>query len=679
MGRVISYGEKTGYNDGDYLLLDNGNGGTKRIRADRVGLKLDPSIGKPGFAADSAIVKNLLDQKLAKPVNFPDGISGQILRTNGDGTTQWVDGGLPTDEQTSDAVTSWLNAHPEATTTVTDESLTSKKLVKGTLGFVTPEMYGAIGDGVNDDTLSIQAAFDSGASKVLFSKKQYRTRTLSLSHGDVEIDFNNCSIICDNSTFFSCINLFDGSPIYTGSFDKNTIESIVELKTYNGLVFVDSEECVMPGRNYYLGGTIIHCKYGMENVSLPYGLNDCSIYTQSTNVCNITLKNLSQLTLNVSSVATTDNSAFIFNGVYDVVLSNINFVTENYIAILLNKCSNVIITDSKIATITQLSQAYTIDIFNGSTFCSVQNCELFNNSWHCITTGGEHTVIHTRVTNCHLIAETSNTSYAYTDHGNTVDTVIDNCVTKQSILISDGKILNCTVLYGIDTRVILGMQPWLGSYYHSNFEITGCKTPDERLRLNITFDTQNPYGNSIPIEVNSINISNCIAGSYIEFSFMNSSVNSAISSFHINEVYLTNLHQIDVVAGLYATLLYITNCDLHTFFSNIANYTALFDSQCHVYIDGCNVASNMGTNATVCELYMTNSKMTRTGAKIFYVTDYCMIDNCVLNSNFSLTDLVTSCYYHFRGKAVNICELYKAANSATYHTRKTPVDSWVSS
>lgn len=50
MGRVISYGEKTGYNDGDYLLMDNGDGGTKRIRADRVGVQLDSSLTQPGMA-----------------------------------------------------------------------------------------------------------------------------------------------------------------------------------------------------------------------------------------------------------------------------------------------------------------------------------------------------------------------------------------------------------------------------------------------------------------------------------------------------------------------------------------------------------------------------------------------------------------------------------------------------
>lgn len=57
MGRVISYGEKTGYNDGDYLLLDNGSGGTKRIRADRVGIQLDPTLTDPNKAAPANAVK----------------------------------------------------------------------------------------------------------------------------------------------------------------------------------------------------------------------------------------------------------------------------------------------------------------------------------------------------------------------------------------------------------------------------------------------------------------------------------------------------------------------------------------------------------------------------------------------------------------------------------------------
>ena len=61
-----------------------------------------------------------------------------------------------------EGVSNWLDDHPEATTTVQDNSLTNKKLVVGTLGFVSPEMFGAVGDGLTDDTAALNDALLCG-------------------------------------------------------------------------------------------------------------------------------------------------------------------------------------------------------------------------------------------------------------------------------------------------------------------------------------------------------------------------------------------------------------------------------------------------------------------------------------------------------------------------------------
>lgn len=96
-----------------------------------------------------------------------------------------------------ESVKNWLDEHPEATTTVADDSLTTAKYkdysvtnpkiadqaiteakfaeslkLKTIKDYVTPEMFGAKGDGVTDDTQAIQEALDSDGD-VYFSKKTY--------------------------------------------------------------------------------------------------------------------------------------------------------------------------------------------------------------------------------------------------------------------------------------------------------------------------------------------------------------------------------------------------------------------------------------------------------------------------------------------------------------------------
>ena len=94
-----------------------------------------------------------------------------------DGNVEWVEQGMPTDEQTSNAINNWLNAHPEATTTVLDESLTESKFTNDlklhTLkDYITPQMFGAKGDGITDDTKAFQKCFAANR-KIIIPKGNY--------------------------------------------------------------------------------------------------------------------------------------------------------------------------------------------------------------------------------------------------------------------------------------------------------------------------------------------------------------------------------------------------------------------------------------------------------------------------------------------------------------------------
>lgn len=149
-------------------------------------------------------------------VPLPDesdlGQNGQILRSTGDGT-EWVLPSTPTPQQVATALSAWLAEHPEAVTTVVDNSLTAAKLKADSVttekivdeavtddklatdsvttekildgaitetkigadlmtliakDYITPQMFDAVADGVTDDT----GAFQSAIAAAVTGKKK---------------------------------------------------------------------------------------------------------------------------------------------------------------------------------------------------------------------------------------------------------------------------------------------------------------------------------------------------------------------------------------------------------------------------------------------------------------------------------------------------------------------------
>ncbi len=227
-------------------------------------LAIDTGFDTAKISAEE-FLKPLNDGKINQPIEngFPSyGSNGQLLRTNGDGSTSWVDEGLPSDEQTANAVSAWLDDHPEATTTVEDGSLTEQKFstslkYKTIKDYVTPEMFGAIGDGVADDTTAVTKALLHDAVCFLHSYKITEAIETNASH-----IFGNGTIIADNG-FLICNN--------------NVVIEGITIENSAGTAILANESCLI--RDITINGG-------------QYGINCGTKYTDVVDISNAKIKNL---------------------------------------------------------------------------------------------------------------------------------------------------------------------------------------------------------------------------------------------------------------------------------------------------------------------------------------------------------------------------------------------------
>lgn len=138
---------------------------------------------------------------------------------------------------TQEAVDNWLDEHPEATTTVQDSSLTESKFtdelkLKTINDYVTPQMFGAVGNGVADDSEAIISMFaNANGRKIYFPKGTYKiTQDITITTNYIDIigagmyettlRFNNgCGLIINGYDFsLSNLRIYDGSGVISNKY-----------------------------------------------------------------------------------------------------------------------------------------------------------------------------------------------------------------------------------------------------------------------------------------------------------------------------------------------------------------------------------------------------------------------------------------------------------------------------
>ena len=405
--------------------------------------------------------------------------------------------------------------------------------VKSAIAKVTPEQFGAKGDGITDDSEAVQAACDAGY-EVRFedNKTYYLASTVTIDH-DVHLVGGKNTIIKTKTPSGGTVN--DGIVItgtlkktttLTSNYEQNgstantgnqfTLSDMTDITIGDILIVEATDQYYSYARSYYyLGATLkvvdIYDGHLYTNISMPFDI---------TNTENVTVKVYSAPTAiieNLDFVSDLDsrgNYKYCLELAYtkDSVIRHCNF-TQMDNGATFRYCVNALIDNvslSKSKYNNSLSgDGYGIVVFS-STHTKIQNVVALC-AQGCVCFGGQIPNIDMFIYNCDLNSECRTTGMDM--HENSYNIVIEDSNIGGIALFGKARVNRCRIIQ--NKRAGSCYFSVRGGALYSDFIINDCDLTDSVFIITRP-EPQDPI-QAFANVIDSIEITNC-KGGRIDFS-----------------------------------------------------------------------------------------------------------------------------------------------------------------
>lgn len=303
--------------------------------------------------------------------------------------------------------------------------------------YVSPEQFGAKGDGEHDDTAAIQEAVDSGFNVFFSSGKTYKCGQISITK-NIIVDCNLAKFICTSDILFLCAGnvaeSFAGSDYVAG--EEYTLPSD---DLFTGMAMLRSTENTIPARDNYRGGFAALFAGGVCSDRIPASFGHVTI--DKINHISCTVMNIADVQFDAVRYM---NKVIRCEYGYKSEFRNIWVNGDMHSVVNFYRCRDCLIegVNGYVNYTGERVNYYPLGL-EDSSFCRTEHCNLRSEWWHTWDTGGTYFCYGNTIDDCDF----STVGYAYSvaDHENGMATRITNSRMNNVMIGGNGSVEDCII------------------------------------------------------------------------------------------------------------------------------------------------------------------------------------------------------------------------------------------